>query len=172
MTGSQVLFKDGGPIKSEDFRKLVCLRLGEGRDDVAWTPCRHFTGVLRKWLKKDPSTWGILVDVLLRSEMAFEMYGEAEALCEWLQAQDTNEAYAWVFLSAIYGRTGRLQSCAELCEKGIWKYSKERAFYLNQARAFAQLDDRAGAQEAARRGLALFPEDQALGRFIGQRRSQ
>ncbi|MBI4424858.1 MAG: hypothetical protein HY554_14090, partial [Elusimicrobia bacterium] len=59
-----------------------------------------------------------------------------------------------------------LDSCAKLCEKGIWKYGKERAFYLNQARAYAQLDDRVAAQESARRGLAQFPGDSALLRFL------
>ncbi|MBI4424985.1 MAG: hypothetical protein HY554_14730 [Elusimicrobia bacterium] len=167
--GLQAQFPDAGEPEPEELRYWVALKLGpenEARDETVWAPCRHFSLALRGWLESENAHAGAYADALVRCLMGFEMYGEAEALCDWLSRQDGNEAYAWVFLSAIYGRTGRLDSCAKLCEKGMWKYRKERAFYLNQARAFAQLDDRLAAQEAARRGLAEFPGDAALRRFL------
>lgn len=166
--GQQAIFPDIGEPELEDLRALVALKIGpehEDGDEVAWAPCRHFALALKGWLENERSG-GQYGEALIRSLMGFEMYGEAEALCGWLGEQEGNEAFAWVFLTAIYGRTGRLESCAELCEKGMDKYKKERAFYLNQARAYAQLDDRDAAQKSARRGLAQFPGDAALARFL------
>ncbi len=167
--GQQAIFPDVGEPEPEELRSLVALRVGpesEESEDMAWAPCRHFALALKRWLESEKGKAGAYADALVRSLIAFEMYGEAEALCLWLGEQDGNEAFSWIFLSAIYGRTGRLDSCAKLCEKGMHKYKKERAFYLNQARAYAQLDDRMAAQESARRGLAQFPGDAALKRFL------
>ena len=166
--GLQAFFPDGGAPEPGDLRSLVALHLGPetaDEDDAAWTPCRHFALALKRWVEAgmDSSRYA---DALVRCLMAFEMYGEAEALCKWLSRQAGNEAIAWVFLSAIYGRTGRLDSCTKLCERGIRRYARERAFYLNQARAYSQLDDRRAARESARRGLAHFPNDSALLRFL------
>ncbi|MBI4348662.1 MAG: hypothetical protein HY553_17620 [Elusimicrobia bacterium] len=167
--GQQAFFPEVGEPEPEELRSLVALRVGPEsaeQDDVAWAPCRHFALALKSWLESEKGKAGKYADALVRSLIAFEMYGEAEALCLWLSEQDGNEAFAWIFLSAVYGRTGRLDSCAKLCERGMHKYKKERAFYLNQARAYAQLDDRMAAQESARRGLAHFPGDAALLRFL------
>lgn len=167
--GQQAVFPEIGEPEPEELRALVALRIGpetDDEDEIAWTPCRHFALALKRWLEAERSGSGKYAEALIRSLIGFEMYGEAEALCGWLSEQDGNEAFAWVHLTAIYGRTGRLESCAKLCEKGMGKYRKERAFYLNQARAYAQLDDRLAARESARRGLAHFPGDAALSRFL------
>ncbi len=162
--GRQALFSDV-ECRPEDFRSLVGLRLelGPGPAETVWTPCRHFAAALSGWTKRRPTADSM--HFLLRCLSAFEMYGDAEALCERL-ADQGEEVFAWLELSSIYQRTGRPDCCAQLCEKGISKYSKEKGFYLLQARAYAQLDDRAAAQQSARRGLKQFPGDAALLRFL------
>ena len=166
--GLQAVFPDVGRPEPEDLRSLVALNIdpevADG-EDTAWAPCRHLALALKRWVESGRGA-SAYVEALVKCLIAFEMYGEAEAVCNWLGEQEGNEAFAWVFLSAIYGRTGRLDSCAKLCEKGIRRYSKERAFYLNQARAYSQLDDRTAARNSARRGLLQFPNDTVLLRFL------
>ena len=98
---------------------------------------------------------------LFASLLAFEMYGEAEALCEWFEARG-HEAYAWVGLSAIYGRCGRMSECAALCRRAIAKYPGERSFHINGVRALIALGMSAEAASSAAAALALFPGDKAL----------
>ena len=79
-----------GSFDAEDARKLV--RLDLGRHGVVWMACRHFLQVLRYLRGAGAADLGHARDVLV-SLIAFEMYGEAEALCEWLASQG-DEAFA------------------------------------------------------------------------------
>ena len=93
--------------------------------------------------------------------MGFEMYGEAEALCEWLIDRG-HEAYAWLGLSAVYGRSGRLDECAQLCGRAAAKYPGERAFHVNGIRALMGLGRVEDAARRAAAAIALFPADEVL----------
>lgn len=146
-----------GHFHAEDTRRLVRLQLGaEGN---VWMACRHFLQVL-KFVEAGEDTGRYLED-MIRSLVGFEMYGEAEALCEWL-AQRHNEAYAWVCLAAIYGKTGRLAECVALCKKAAAKYPDEKSFRVNGARALAALGRRKEALKFIASGLERFPADPAL----------
>ena len=150
---------EAGKFRPEDVRRLVRLPLGDGRH--AWTPCRHFLQILHRLKALGVNETGRVFESLLAAQLAFEMYGEAEALCEWLAARG-HEAYAWLGLTAIYGRTGRLEDCAALCRRAVTKYPGERSFHVNGLRALLALGRR---DEAARRleaALRLFPEDAVL----------
>jgi tetratricopeptide (TPR) repeat protein len=150
---------EAGKFRPEDVRRLVRLPLGEGRH--AWTPCRHFLQILHRLKALGLDETGRFFETLLASQLAFEMYGEAEALCEWLASRG-HEAYAWLGLTAIYGRTGRLEDCAALCRRALAKYPGERSFHVNGLRALLALgrsDEAARLVEAA---LRLFPKDAVL----------
>lgn len=149
--GRFLCLPEAGHFRPEDARRLVRLPLSSG---TAWMPCRHFLQVLRYLRATGAEDGDAYIDDLLCSLIGFEMYGEAEALCGWLERQG-REAYAWVALAAVYVRTGRLQDCVELCGRGARKYPAERAFALNGARALGRLGRKEEAlqflEEAARR---------------------
>ena len=153
-----------GKFRPEDVRRLVRLPLGEGRH--AWTPCRHFLQILHH-LKAQGEGGERFVETLLASQLAFEMYGEAEALCEWLAVRG-HEAYAWLGLTAIYGRTGRLEDCAALCRRAAAKYPGERSFHINGLRALIALGKRGEAARRAEAAVRLFPQDAALAELSRQ----
>jgi len=142
-----------GKFRPEDIRRLVRLPLGEGRH--AWTPCRHFVQILHR--QREAGTERSL-EALLASLLAFEMYGEAEAFCDWLSVRG-QEAYAWMALSAVYGRAGRLDDCVELCYRAVLRYPGERAFHLNGLRALVALGRRDEAVRLIEAALRLFPGD-------------
>ena len=149
-----------GHFNAEDMRKLV--RLDLGSHGTVWMACRHFLQVLRYLHKETPAGASAeYVQDILRAFMGFEMYGEAEALCEWL-AHKGDEAFAWLCLAAVYGRISRFAECVSLCRKGVAKYPKERAFFLNGAKALAAMKKMDEAREFAREGLKAFPGDEAL----------
>ena len=150
---------DAGKFRPEDVRRLVRLPLGEGRH--AWTPCRHFLQILHRLKALGAGEPERFFESLLASQLAFEMYGEAEALCEWLAARG-HEAYAWLGLAAIYGRTGRLEDCAALCRRAVIKYPGERSFHVNGLRALMALGRRDEAARRAEAAARLFPEDAVL----------
>ncbi len=150
---------EAGRIRPEDVRRLVRLPLGEGRH--AWTPCRHFLQILRRLRALGVDETDHFVETMLSAQITFEMYGEAEALCEWLIARG-RESHGWLGLAAVYGRTRRYEDCAEICGRGAEKYTNERAFHVNGLRALIALGRR---DEAARRAVAatrLFPQDVVL----------
>lgn len=150
---------EAGKFRPEDVRRLVRLPLGEQRH--AWTPCRHFLQILRRLKLLGAHETGRFFESLLASQIAFEMYGEAEALCEWLALRG-HQAYAWLGLTAIYGRTGRLEDCAALCRRAVIKYPGERSFHVNGLRALLALGRRDEAARRAETALRLFPGDAAL----------
>lgn len=152
-----MLMTAAGRFAPEDMRRLVRLPLG---DRHAWMPVRHFLQMMRR-LQALGGEGGRYLEDLFSSLLAFEMYGEAEALCEWFQ-QRGHEAYAWVGLSAIYGRCGRMDECAALCARALAKYPDERSFHINGIRALAAIGR---AEEAARRAaeaVRRFPGDPVL----------
>jgi hypothetical protein len=150
---------EAGKFRPEDLRRLVRLPLGEGR--FAWTPCRHFLQILHRLKALGGGGAERFVETLLASQLSFEMYGEAEALCDWLAARG-HEAFAWLGLTAIYGRTGRLEDCAALCRRAVLKYPGERSFHVNGLRALVALGRREEASRRAEAALRLFPGDPAL----------
>ena len=150
---------EAGKFRPEDVRRLVRLPLGEGRH--AWTPCRHFLQILHRLKALGVEETGHFFESLLASQLAFEMYGEAEALCEWLAAHG-HEAYAWLGLTAVYGRTGRLENCADLCRRAVAKYPAERSFHVNGLRAVMALGRRDDAARRVEAALRLFPGDAVL----------
>lgn len=150
---------EAGRFRPEDVRRLVRLPLGDGRH--AWTPCRHFLQILHRLKALGENGAERFVENLLASQLAFEMYGDAEALCEWLAARG-HEAFAWLGLAAIYGRTGRLEDCAALCRRAVAKYPGERSFHVNGLRALTALGRRAEAASRVEAALRLFPGDATL----------
>lgn len=150
---------EAGKFRPEDTRRLVRLPIGDGRH--AWTPCRHFLQILHRMKALGAEGSERFIESLLASQLAFEMYGEAEALCDWLSARG-HEAFAWLGLAAIYGRTGRIEDCAALCRRAVVKYPKERAFHVNGLRALIALGRREEAARRAEAALRLFPGDETL----------
>ena len=150
---------EAGKFRPEDVRRLVRLPLGEGR--YAWTPCRHFLQILHRLKALGGDGGERFVETLLTAQLSFEMYGEAEALCEWLAVRG-HEAFAWLGLAAIYGRTSRFEDCAALCRRAVMKYPGERAFHLNGLRALVSLGRRDEAARRAEAAVRLFPQDAAL----------
>lgn len=150
---------EAGKFRPEDVRRLVRLPLGEGR--YAWTPCRHFLQILHRLKALGGGGAERFVENLLAAQLSFEMYGEAEALCEWLAARG-HEAFAWLGLAAVYGRTGRFEDCAALCRRAVIKYPGERSFHVNGLRALVALGRRDEAARRVESALRLFPQDAAL----------
>ena len=152
-----MLMADAGKFAPEDLRRLVRLPLGEKH---AWMPVRHFLQMLRRLQALGGENDRYLED-LFSSLLAFEMYGEAEALCEWFEHRG-HQAYAWVGLSAIYGRCGRMDECAALCLRGIERYPEERSFHVNGIRALAATGRAEEASRCAEAALRRFPGDDVL----------
>lgn len=151
-----LVMPEAGRFRPEDMRKLVRLPLSEGRH--AWTPCRHFLQILARL--KALGAEGHMESVVA-SLIAFEMYGEAEALCEWLE-QRGRQAFAWLALASVYGRAGRMDECAQLCREGVARFPAERGFAVSGARALLALGRREEAAASVAAGLARFPDDAAL----------
>lgn len=152
-----MLMPDAGKFAPEDLRRLVRLPLGEKH---AWMPVRHFLQMMRR-LQTLSGEGGRYLEDLFSSLLSFEMYGEAEALCEWFEHRG-HQAYAWVGLSAIYGRCGRMDECAELCVKGLAKYPEERSFHVNGIRALAAIGRAEEAASRAAEAVRRFPGDAVL----------
>lgn len=150
---------EAGKFRPEDIRRLVRLPLGDGR--YAWTPCRHFLQILHRLKALGGDGAERFVENLLSSQLSFEMYGEAEALCDWLAVRG-HEPFAWLGLAAIYGRTGRLEDCAALCRRAALKYPGERSFHVNGLRALVALGRRDEAARRAEAAARLFPQDAAI----------
>lgn len=151
-----LLMPDAGKFAPEDLRRLVRLPFGEKH---AWMPVRHFLQMMRRLHKQGEG--GRYLEDLFAALLSFEMYGEAEALCEWFE-QRGHEAYAWVGLSAIYGRCGRMDECVELCMRGLKKYPEERSFHVNGIRALAATGRTEEAFRYAEAAVRRFPGDAVL----------
>lgn len=145
-----------GRFRPEDMRKLVRLPLEGG--DHALTPCRHFLQILRHVAGEENDAY---IEDLLCSLIGFQLYGEAEALCDWI-IQKGGELYAKVALAAIYARTGRLSECADLCENALEAHPAEKAFALNGARALMRLGQGARAAALLKAALEKAGPDAAL----------
>ena len=181
--GKLLCLPAAGHFAAEDLRKLVKLDLG--RHGVVWMVCRHFLQVLRYVHGINRASGRIVpeggappsgeggggaegyVEDILRSLIGFEMYGEAEALCEWL-ARKGDEAFAWACQADIFGKMGRLRECADFCRKAAVKYPRERSLRVNGARAMAALGLSDEAREFAAAGLQVFPGDPVLAALLKQ----
>lgn len=152
-----MLMPDAGKFAPEDLRRLVRLPLGSKH---AWMPIRHFLQMMRR-LQTLSGEGARYLEDLFASLLAFEMYGEAEALCEWFEHRG-HQAYAWVGLSAIYGRCGRMEECADLCLRALAKYPEERSFHINGIRALVALGRPEDAARYAAAAVLRFPGDAAL----------
>jgi len=171
--GKLLSLPEAGAFAAEDLRKLVKLDLGS--HGVVWMVCRHFLQVLRylqslgkgpkEALREGEAPPRDYLQDILRSLIGFEMYGEAESLCDWV-ARKGDEAFAWVCEAVILGKTGRLRECADLCRKAAAKYPEERSFRVNGARALAALKETAAARAFAAEGLGKFPDDEALAALL------
>lgn len=162
--GRPVLFPEAGEPSPEDFRRLVQIDVDDP-SGPAWTPCRHLAAALAALAGGAGEEFD---EALLRSLTAFEMYGEAEALC--LRFADAPElgrrASAWATLAEVLLRVGRLDACIEACRRGAAEGRDRREFYLHQAQALAQKEELQAAREVARRGAERFPRDEAIRRFL------
>lgn len=152
-----MLMPDAGKFAPEDLRRLVRLPLGEKH---VWMPVRHFLQMMRR-LQVLNGAGDRYLEELFASLLAFEMYGEAEALCEWFEARG-HEAYAWIGLSAIYGRCARMEECADVCLRGLAKYPEERAFHVNGIRALTAVGRSEEAVRRAEAAVLRFPGDEVL----------
>lgn len=150
---------EAGHFRADDTRKLVRLELGS--EPSTWMACRHFLQVLRFARGAEEGGGGKYAEDLLSALVGFQMYGEAEALCEWL-ALRRSEVPAWLALAAIYAKTERLSDCAELCQRAAAKHPKEKSFHLSGARALSSLGRRGEALAMVQRALPLFPGDESL----------
>lgn len=157
--GKLLCLPQAGHFKADDARKLVKLELGE--QGTALIACRHFLQVLKYIKNTQHGDATKYFEDILHSLVGFEMYGEAEALCEWL-THHGSEAFAWVYLAGIYGKTGKLEDCAQLCRRGAAKYPEEKAFYVNETRALFGLGRIEQARQALTAALAKFPDDPVL----------
>jgi hypothetical protein len=155
--GKLLCLPAAGHFKAGDVRKLVRLPLEDG---PVWMACRHFLQVLR-FLQKTAAEGARYVEDLLCSLIAFQMYGEAEALCGWI-IDKGGTAYGWLALAAIYGRTGRLAECVQLCARAIDRFPEEPAFSLNGARALSKLGRNAEAREMLGEALKRHASDERL----------
>lgn len=157
--GKLLCLPEAGHFRIEDTAKLVRVDLAaQGSVLVA---CRHFLQILRYLRGRTHGDAGRYVEDLLRSLETFQMYGEAESLCEWL-ATKGNEAYAWIHLAAIYGKEGKLNQCAILCRRGRAKYPEQKSFPINEARALVALHRENEAKGVVETALERFPNEPAL----------
>ncbi|OIO07715.1 MAG: hypothetical protein AUJ52_09675 [Elusimicrobia bacterium CG1_02_63_36] len=159
--GRQVVFPDEAPLALEDFRRWVRLTLDDGEE--AWTPCRHFAALLRRQADRDRDF--ALESVLLAALAAFEMYGDAEALCARLVVEPGRAGFALGELAGIYRRSGRLECALRVCREALCDHPGEAALHRNLALALAEMEDFPAAREAARLGLLRFPADPTLRRL-------
>lgn len=153
---------EAGRFRPDDLRRLVRLPLAEG---PALMPCRHFLQVLRHVRELENSD--AFVEDLLCALIGFQMYGEAEALCDWIGSKGAPVSAATA-LAAIYLRTGRLEECAALCRRSISQYPGERAFPLQAARALHDLGRVDEARELLTAALRRFPGDRALSAVLAE----
>lgn len=153
---------EAGRFRPDDLRRLVRLPMGSG---FALMPCRHFLQVLRH-VKGADGQDGYVED-LLCALIGFQMYGEAEALCEWISAKGAPVSAA-IALAAIFSRTGRFEECADLCVDACGRYPAERAFPLHGARALRELGRADEARAMLTAAVRRFPEDRALASALAE----
>lgn len=157
--GRVLCVPQAGHFRADDLRKLV--KIEDEQAEPVWMPCRHFLQVLRHLRPFRTDGAVRYFEDLLDSMIAFEMYGDGEALCEWL-AEKGQEALAWVYLAKIFARTGRLEECVNLCRRAKRRYPEERAFFIGEGRALLGLSRAEEAGKVLDEALLHFPNDVAL----------
>jgi hypothetical protein len=149
---------EAGHFTPDDARRLVRLPMSSG---PVWMPCRHFLQILKYLGAKDGEFPDGCAEDFLCALIGFQMYGEAEALCDWLLKQG-GEVYAWVALAAIYGRTARYEELADLCGKAVSRHPEERSFALTGAKALVSLKRHDDARRLLETALETLPGDPKL----------
>jgi hypothetical protein len=96
-----LVLPEAGHFKSADMRRLVRLNF-DGHS--ALMPCRHFLQALRFSHAEEDDSYS---DDMLRALLSFEMYGEAEALCDWLTSADKAGPFVAEACELIAQKTGR-----------------------------------------------------------------
>lgn len=157
--GKLLYLPEAGHIKSDDIRQLVQVDLGS--EGTVWVACKHFLQMIRHFKGSLGGETGNYFELLLESLVRFEMYGEAEALCEWL-GHKGYESFSMVSMAAIYGKTSRYEECVTLCRRGIEKYPTESAFLYNEIMALTGLNRLEEALDRLSWSLERFPEDAKL----------
>lgn len=160
-SGRRAVFPTVPGLTLHDFRSLVELDLG---GSPAWVPCRNLVSALRKALDsaEDPAA---LEESLVEALVGFGMYGEAEALLAHLLEGEGRRHWALGHLGRVLRRAGRLKECVQHCEAALDEAPDESRLYRSLTLAHAELEEMSEARDAARRGLAHFPEDPTLRRF-------
>jgi hypothetical protein len=126
-----------GHFSADDIRRLVHLPMSSG---PVWMHC---------------------VEDLLCSMIGFQMYGEAEALAEWLM-KEKGGVSAWVALAAVYGRTGRYEELAALCRRACQQHPAEPSFVLTGAKALLKLERPGEARHMLEAALERMPGEAKL----------
>lgn len=161
--GKLLCLPAAGHFGAEDMRKLV--KLDMGQHGVVWMACRHFLQVVRYLHSQDGGDKKRHSEDILRALMGFEMYGEAENLCEWL-ARKGEELFAWKCLVAVWLKIGRLSECVDFCRQAAAKYPQERSFWIHGARALLILEKVGEARAFAAEGLKALPGDKTLSKIL------
>lgn len=159
--GRRALFPAAPGLALQDFRSLVELDLS---GTVAWVPCRNFVAALAS-APCEKGRRSEVDETLMEALVSFGMLGEAEALCEKVGAEAERSAWAAGHLGRILRRSGRLNDCIAHCRASIPRYPDESRLHRALTLALAELEELEAAREAARAGLARFPDDAALRRF-------
>ena len=157
--GKVLCVPEAGHFRADDLRKLV--RLDFGESEPSWMACRHFLQVMRHLRPSRTDGAVCYFEDLLDCMIGFEMYGDGEALCEWL-VDKGQEALAWVYLAKIFAVTGRLEECVNLCRRAEARYPEERAFFINEGRALLGLGRAQEARRVLDDALTKFPNDVIL----------
>ena len=157
--GKLMCLPEAGRFSPDDIRRLVRLPMSSG---PVWMPCRHFLQVLRYLAQSGDGPPENCVEDLLCSMIGFQMYGEAEALCEWLLKEGGGEVYSWIALAAIYGRTARYEELATLCRQACLKHPEETSFAMTGAKALLKLNRPGEARHMLETALERFPGDAKL----------
>lgn len=159
--GRRAVFPSAPGLTLHDFRCLVELDLGGA---PAWVPCRNLVSALSKALEGSGEPEA-LEESLVESLVGFGMFGEAEALLGALLEGSARRHWALGHMARVLRRAGRLKDCVAYCEAALDEAPDESRLYRALTLAHAELEELAEARDAARRGLARFPQDETLRRF-------
>jgi hypothetical protein len=149
---------EAGHFCADDVRRLVHLPMSSG---PVWMPCRHFLQVLRYLGQSGEGAPENCVEDLLCAMIGFQMYGEAEALGEWL-LKEKGGVSAWAALAAVYGRTGRFEELSALCRRACQQHPDEPSFALTGAKALSKLERPGEARHMLEAALERMPGEAKL----------
>ena len=97
--GKLLCLPEAGHFRADDTRKLV--RMPPNSQGDVWMACRHFLQVLRFACSLEDAEPRHYTNDLLSSLLGFRMYGEAEALCEWLIGRGRRDQARRILKAAV-----------------------------------------------------------------------